>query len=220
MKKIAKKTTVEAVEVKVDISTPEARKAAAKKTAEMLAAKKAEANAQLANAAAGNLEQPKAKITRSKAAKTAEVKKEEETPAAKVEVKKGPTQAEIAAQKQAAKQAKRTEYVKQAAILVIKAGLLKKDDIEYRAAREEVKAGDIVVYHNTQGFHQILQVEHISAKGTLSLELVNDDAKNQKAGSAGSWTAESWDYNYLLNVFASKAESRDKKLEYCFLGKK
>lgn len=225
------------------VKTLSPKEAAAKHIAAMQAAKQAELDAKtamLADAAAGNetpAEVKPARIPRQKPVSNSvapTIEEQHEAAASEAAANSGEnlkakeprekprtrTPEQIAADKQAVKQAKRNEYIKTAAIIAIKAGLLTRNNIEYRNSRDEVKAGDFAIYHNTQGFNQILQVEHISSKGTLTLEWTKDDAKNVMAGSAGAWTAESWDYNYLLNVFASKRESRDKKIEYVFFGKK
>ena len=115
----------------------------------------------------------------------------------------------------------RTEYIKIAAAIAIRAGYVANaSELAYRGNRDAVKAGDVAVFHNTAGYSQLFTVEHVSKSGTLSLELFQDDAKNNRAGSAGSWTSETWNYDYLRDVFSKRKDSYMKKREYAFFGKK
>lgn len=222
--------------------------AAAKHIAAVQAKKDAEA-AMLADAAAGNestIDATKpAKIIRSKAAETPPTIEELHAMAAseaaansRENLKKPANKPPVAPVKAAEtadnkpkvektvepsakekKAAARVEYVRKAAELAIKAGYNTPQDIVYRNKAEDVKAGDVVVYHTKTGFSQFLQVEYISKHGTLTLEVAQDDALKQRAGSAGAWTKESWDVDRIQNVF-SKRGGHDKFLQVVFFGKK
>lgn len=217
MKKSTEKTAVKTL-------TP--KEAAAKHIAMKAAQKQAQADAAKdmaqADAAAtpeATPEKKPARIPRQKPANkppVAPVKPEETAPATdnKPEEKK-PVEPSAKEKKQAA----RVEYVRKAAELAIKAGYNTPQDIAYRNKAEDVKTGDVVVYHTKTGFSQFLQVEHISKLGTLTLEVAQDDALKQRAGSAGAWTKESWDIDRIQNVF-SKRGGHDKFLQVVFFGKK
>ena len=214
------------------VKTLSPKEAAAKHIAAKAAQKQAEIDAKaamLADAVAGN-ENPAevkpevSKIQRNKPGKAAENKPAtNDKPATenKPEVKKPvKTAAELEKEKAERKALARVEFAKTAAILAIKAGYATKDSLTYRNKREEVKAGDICIFHNKAGFSQLFTVEHISKAGTLSLELYRDDDKNNRAGSAGSWTAETWDINYLCDIHTRRKDSYMKKREFAFFGKK
>ena len=119
------------------------------------------------------------------------------------------------------KAAARVEYIRKAADIIVKSHFATSiNELTVRTSADELQKGDYVIYHSKEGFYQILFVEYISDTKTILLHWAQDDAKNVKAGSAGAWTREAWDFDRLQNIHAARAESRIKFVPYVFFGKK